>query len=123
MKVGETYTYRKYLVEFVSALEPRCFGPDDIIQEQFEEVFEVFFAYKGSVIVGYTLFNDRYLATLLQEEIIINDFATIHNKVSEFFYKPKHHVVAFGMRKNTFYELIAEERIGKLYLPQIDENY
>jgi hypothetical protein len=58
-----------------------------------------------------------------KDSMIINDFSTIHNKVSEFFYKPKGYVHAFGMRKKDFFDLMTTHKIGKHFLKQIDNDY
>ena len=53
---------RIFLVDFVKTLEPRFYkqGQSDMIQDQYEEIFEVVFITKGAVGVGYRLFNEIF---------------------------------------------------------------
>jgi hypothetical protein len=53
---------RKFLVSFVKNLEPRHYiqSSGEFIQDQYEEIFEVVFITKGSVGVGYRLFNEIF---------------------------------------------------------------
>lgn len=54
--------FRINMVELLKNLEPRLyFNSDGIIQDQFEEVFELFYIMNGKVGVGYRIFNDVFL--------------------------------------------------------------
>ena len=80
---------RFHIVQLLRHLEPRYYNVDeDIIQDQFCEVFEVLYIMKGKVGVGYRLFNTVFLGMVLNQRNVINDYALIQNKVSEFIYKP-----------------------------------
>lgn len=74
--------------KFLTFLEPRYFNLNDIIQEQNEEVYEVIFIMKGKVGVGYRLFNQIFYGMALQPRHVVNDYAMLRNRVSEFIYKP-----------------------------------
>lgn len=74
--------------KFLTYLEPRYFNEGDTIQEQNEEVYEVTFIMKGKAGVGYRLFNQIFYGMALQPRHVINDYAMLRNRVSEFFYKP-----------------------------------
>ena len=69
-------------------LEPRQFLPNDIIQDQNEEVYEVLFIMKGKVGVGYRLFNSIHYGKILMTKNVVNDYAMLRDKMSEFTYKP-----------------------------------
>ena len=48
-------------MRFVKILEPRFYNQNTgIIQEQYEEIFEVFFINSGAVGVGYRLFSEIF---------------------------------------------------------------
>ena len=53
---------RNFLVVFVRALEPRFYNQqnNDMIQDQYEEIFEVVYITKGAVGIGYRLFNEVF---------------------------------------------------------------
>jgi hypothetical protein len=53
---------RNFLVEFVRTLEPRFYNQSngDMIQDQYEEIFEVVYITKGAVGIGYRLFNEVF---------------------------------------------------------------
>tara|TARA_B110000285_G_C14995123_1_gene548399 strand:+ start:808 stop:1008 length:201 start_codon:yes stop_codon:yes gene_type:complete len=53
----KTTSIRTFICDFVRILEPRYFKKDEIIQDQYEEVFEAIFVTKGVVGIGYRLFN------------------------------------------------------------------
>lgn len=80
--------------EFVKRLEPRIYDKNagDIIQDQYEEVFEVVFIMNGTIGVGYRLFNEVFYGVSIvmskTKRIIspINDYSCISNKSSEFLY-------------------------------------
>mmetsp|Transcript_37524 Transcript_37524/g.57481 ORF Transcript_37524/g.57481 Transcript_37524/m.57481 type:complete len:550 (+) Transcript_37524:1340-2989(+) len=110
---------RKFLVEFVKRLEPRYyFG--DMIQDQYEEIFEVIFIMKGSTGVGYRLFNEIFYGKQLimtkNQKIlsVINDYSSLYNKCSEFLYTPIDKVEALAMRKENYNEVMADSYGQKL---------
>jgi hypothetical protein len=51
--------------EFVKKLEPRCYdnSKNDIIQDQYVEVFECVLITKGGVGIGYRFFNELFYGT------------------------------------------------------------
>lgn len=58
--------FRRHLVVLLQGLEPRLYKVGgDLIQDQFTEVFEIFFIMKGKVGVGYRLFNEIFLGMAL----------------------------------------------------------
>lgn len=60
------FKQRTFLVNFVQKLEPRNYTLNgDMIQDQYEEIFEVVFPTKGSVGVGYRLFNEIFYGKIL----------------------------------------------------------
>ena len=111
--MNNDYKHREFLVEFVKRLEPRFYTQNgDMIQDQYEEIFEVVFITKGSVGVGYRLFNEIFygmkIVMMHDKKIIsvINDYSCLYNKCSEFLYKPIDHVEGLAMRKENFNEVM-----------------
>ena len=45
------------------------------------------FINKGSIVIGYRLFNEKYYSKVMKNRAIVNDFSVINNKVSEFLYE------------------------------------
>jgi len=120
---------RQFLVDFVKNLEPRFYLPNgEMIQEQYEEIFEVVFITKGTVGVGYRLFSEvffgrKILMTKHKKVIsVINDYSCLQDKCSEFLYKPVDRVEALAMRKENFNEVMRENE-GKKLKKQIARNY
>lgn len=116
---------RIFLVKFVRCLEPRRYI-NTIILDQFEEVYEVLYVNKGSVIIGYRLFNDIFYAKNMKgNQVVIGDFACLSNKVSEFLYKSHETILGFAIKKERFLEIIedndAENMIERLKM-QYQEN-
>lgn len=96
-KVGQTIflqredpAFRPHLLKLLKELQPRQYlvGSNNMIQDQFQEVFEVLYIMKGKVGVGYRLFNEIFLGIALKERQVMNDYAIIQEKVSEFLYQP-----------------------------------
>lgn len=105
--------HRDFLVQFVKKLEPRYWDESSgMIQDQYEEIFEVIFITKGSVGVGYRLFNEIFYGMRIvmqaNKKIIspINDYSCINNKCSEFLYQPIDKIEAYGIRKENFNEIL-----------------
>lgn len=93
------------------------------IQDQFTEVFELLFLTKGKVGIGYRIFNEVFLGVALKERKMMNDYAMIHNKVSEFLYKPvSENIEGLALRRETFNALISE-KFWKRALPLWSKNY
>ena len=84
---------------FFKRLEPRYFLEHQLLQDQFEEVYEVQFITKGQVAVGYRLYNEEYFAKTLKDYANIGAYGCLKNKVSEFFFRSLERVETFGMRK------------------------
>ena len=81
-----------------------------MIQDQHSEIFEVFYIMKGNVGVGYRLFNEIFLGLVLQRGRVINDYALITSKVSEFLYQPiLENVEGFALRREHFNELLSDK--------------
>jgi len=94
---------RVFLVEFLNYLEPRRYEEQDgIIQDQFQEVYEVLFVTSGNVLVGYRLFNDIFYTKSMSNQAIVGDFACLYNKVSEFLYKPQDILEGYSIKKENF---------------------
>ena len=70
------------------------------------------FINKGSIVVGYRLFNEKYYSKVMKNRAIINDFSVINNKVSEFLYEAIDKVQGFGIKKENFLKIIGH-RMGK----------
>ena len=108
---NDELTHRKFLVEFVKRLEPR-FYTGEILQDQYEEIFEVVFITKGAVGIGYRLFNEIFYGkkiTIVKKRSrvsAINDYSSLYNKCSEFLYMPIDKVEAMAMRKENFNEVM-----------------
>ena len=77
---------------------------------------------KGTLVVGYKMFNERYYAKVYKDVAVIGDFACMHNKVSEFFYEPTTTVSGFAVKKENFMKLL-NHKIGKEMKPRIERNY
>ena len=61
---------------------------------------------KGKVGVGYRLFNEIFLGVALYPKNVINDYAMLRKKVSEFVYMPIiDNVEGLAMRKEHFVSL------------------
>lgn len=111
-------------------LEPRFYekNGEDIIQEQYEEVFEVVFIMNGIVGIGYRLFNEVFYGKSLimnkQKRTIapINDYSCIFNKSSEFLYQPVEKTEALAIRREDFFNLMEEHNTKKLKI-HISQNY
>ena len=81
-----------------------------MIQEQYEEIFEVVFMMHGSVGVGYRLFDEIFYGKKIiipkgykvlthKKLTVINDYSCITNKCSEFLYRSVDLVEAMAMRR------------------------
>lgn len=111
-------------MKFLDCLEPRRYiaTDDDFIQDQFQEVFEVFYTVKGRVIVGYRLFKEVFYAKIISKSASIGDFPCLNNKVSEFLYKASETVTGFAIKKQNFTSMM-KMSLGKELLPKIKNNY
>ena len=103
-------------------LEPRIYRntDDEFIQDQYEEIFEVVFIYKGLVAMGYRLFNELLFGLSIgsnkrsKNMAVINDFSCLHNKSSEFLCKPINVVDAFAIRRERFAKIMAHPLSRKI---------
>ena len=126
----KTKELRGFIVDFVKILEPRFFtsSNDDVIQDQYEEVFEAIYVTKGVVGVGYRLFNQEFFGTqiIMNKKIntinVINDYSLIYEKCAEFLFKPFDFVEAYAMRKENFLGVM-NQKYGKQMWKSIKYNY
>lgn len=79
--------YRREIVKLLKVLEPRQYASGDVIQDQYDEVFEVLYIMKGRVGVGYRLYNEQAFGVVLQRGHVVNDYAVMTQRVSEFRYE------------------------------------
>ena len=100
-----------------------------MIQDQYEEIFEVVYLQNGAVGVGYRLFNEIFYGLKIMLNVDsknisgINDYSCLHNKCSEFLYIPIDHVEALAMRKENFDRVMKENSIAKKLKLTIAQNY
>ena len=107
MLVPSDHKWRQFVVKFLKTLEPRIFtNLDELIQDQYQEVYEVLFVTSGSVLVGYRLFRETFWAKLLQRRAILGAFPCMTNKVSEFMYKPVEVLHGFAIKKENFNDIL-----------------
>ena len=93
------------------------------IQDQFAEVYEVLFIMKGKVGVGYRLFNEVFLGLAMKERQVVNDYAIIHNKVSEFLYQPLiENVEGLTIERSKMLNIL-QDNFWKRFLPQWTKGY
>ena len=121
-------------MQFVRYLEPRKYTIDgDIIQEQYEEIFEVVFIMNGAVGVGYRLFDEMFFGKKIiipkgsrvlnrRKLNVINDYSCLTQKGSEFFYRALEVSEALAMRRPYFLEQM-EEQMAKKIKVQIARLY
>lgn len=106
------YKWREFMVIFLNTLEPRLYTDlEEIVQDQYEEVHEVLFITKGSILVGYRLFKEGFWAKLLKNRAIVGAFPCMTNKVSEFMYKPMEIIQGFAIKKHNFNEIL-QNKVG-----------
>lgn len=100
---------RSHLINLLKYLEPRRYLAEELIQDQFSEVFEVTYIMRGQAAVGYRLLNDTYFGMVLSKGRVLNDFAVIQNKVSEFLYKAVvENVEGLAIRREKFNLLLKD---------------
>jgi hypothetical protein len=64
---------------------------------------------KGTIGVGYRLFNEIFLGMALHSASVLNDYAMIKNKVSEFLYQPIiDNVHTLAIRKENYLNLLKD---------------
>lgn len=64
---------------------------------------------KGKVGVGYRLFNEIFLGMALSVRHVVNDYAMLTGKVSEYLYMPIiEHVNGLVLRRKSFVKLYEE---------------
>lgn len=99
--------YRKNIFQLLKVLEPRKYVAESLIQGQYDEVFEVLYLMKGKVGVSYRLFNETAIGVVLQRGHVINEYALIVEKVSEFSYQAiLEDVEGLAIRRREFNDLL-----------------
>lgn len=79
---------------------------------------------KGRVGVGYRLFNELFLGQALHPKNVINDYAMIRERVSEFSYIPIiDNVEGLAMRKHDFKHLFMKSFWRQNFAKQWCRNY
>ena len=85
-----------------------------MIQDQYEEVYEVVYIQKGQVAVGYRLFNEIFYGARMtiqkgrRGNSTINDYSCLYKKCSEFLYKPIDIVEGFAIRIGNFNKAMSQ---------------
>lgn len=77
----------------------------------------------GKVGVGYRLFNDVIMGHVMNERTVVNDYAIIKNKVSEFLYQPIiENVDGYAIKRSVFQQLL-EDPWWKRFVPLWVKTY
>jgi hypothetical protein len=104
-------------------LDPRQYHEKELIQEQFQEVYEVFFTTGGSILIGYRIFNEQFYAKQIGENTtVIGDFSCIQNKVSEFLYESHEYTCGFAIKRNAFITIM-NSNTGKKLQQKVQNKY
>ena len=77
---------------------------------------------KGTVSIGYRLFNSEFTAKNFANNLTIGDFSLIYGKVSEFLYKAIGIVTGYAIRKENWEEIMSD-KIGKHIMPKMCRIY
>lgn len=110
--------------KFLMYLEPRIYLASEFIQEQNEEVYEVLFIMKGKVGVGYRLFNSIHYGKILMTKNVVNDYAMLRDKMSEFTYKPiNDQVEGLCMRRENWVCIFKLPFFNKIYARNWCDKY
>ena len=115
---------RDFLIDFIKFLEPRFYNPGNkqFMQDQYEEIFEVIYITKGTVGVGYRLFDEVFYGARISMNArgkyrpnmsAINDYSCISKKCSEFLYMPIEYTEALSIRRENFQNVMDSKSIHK----------
>lgn len=67
------------------------------------------FILEGKVAIGYRLYSETFYGKMLEKKSVINDYACIYNKCSEFLYVAIEKVEGYAFRKVHYNEIIESE--------------
>ena len=119
--------YREFMLEVLTALEPRREENHRVLMYENEEVNEILFFNKGQYVVGFELNNVLYFMLKFKEQNLIGGYNITFNKRSLFVYKTTSVCEGFSIRRKNWKSIMAnhpkitpiiQERIRDLY-----ENY
>ena len=115
-----------FLVLFATFLEPRLYVTKSIIQNQYEEIFEVLFVMKGTYGIGYTLFNETFYAKQMginrRRLIPINDYSCLVEYNSEFLYRAVNNLEGLAIKRKNW-KNIMKHNLAKKMKCNILRNY
>ena len=110
-------------------LEPRYYNNSTgMIQDQYEEVFEVIFLTEGRIAVGYKILDQEFYASQIvmskKKKIVtpVNDNSCMLKTVSEFMYKSIDLSHGLAVRSYNFRQIMSEP-IAKKMVIQLKMNY
>lgn len=101
-------TFSEFTVNLLTKLEPRFEAKKTIIFDELDDVQEIIFVMKGSVVVGYEINRVKKFSLVLKDRAIIGAHDTTFNKKSQFVYSTLSRIEGFFIRKENWLEILRE---------------
>ena len=100
--------FSEFTIMLLTKLEPRFENPKTIIFEELDDVEEIIFVHKGSVVVGYEINKVKKYNLVLKDKAIIGAHDVTFNKKSQFVYSTLSRIEGFFIRRENWLEILRE---------------
>lgn len=108
----------------LTKLEPRFERKGTIIIDELEDVYEMIFVMKGSIIVGYEINRKRLYTLMMKARPLIGAHDVTFSKKSQFIYTALSDIEGFFIRKQNWLEILKENLdIAGSVIFKIELNY
>ena len=105
----EDQSYRQFMLEILTHLEPRFEAKGTVLFEELEEISEVIFVSKGLVDIGYEINKKKKYVLRYSNKVVIGAYNCCFNTRAAFIYRCKSDCSGYSIRKSEWKNILSEE--------------
>lgn len=112
------------MVKILNFLEPRQENKHVVIVDELEEISEVLFVSKGSIVVGYDINKQKRYCLKFLEKFVVGSYELSFNQRSQVIYTSLTHIHGYSIRRSNWFIIMNEDPlIINAFKNQIKERY
>ena len=117
-------SFSEYTIMLLTKLEPRYERAYTTIWDELDDVNDIIFISKGTLVVGYELNRIKKYSLVMKDKAIVGAHDVTFCKQSQFVYTTLTNIEGFFIRRENWYEILCENPdIAPQIILKIEMNY
>lgn len=116
--------FTEYVICLLTKLEPRFEKAKTIIYDELEDVDDLIFIHKGSLLIGYEINKTKKYCLMMRDKAVIGAHDCTFGKKSQFVYTAHTDIEGFFIRVHNWYEILRQNPdIAQQIIIKIEMDY